>query len=53
MKALRLQVTLTQDLMGEAVQISLSYGITAYDGCYFSIISGGRCPLRYFLLQIA
>ena len=45
LKALRLQVTATKDLMTEAVQIGLDYGITAYDGCYVALSEKIGAPL--------
>ncbi|BAS57316.1 hypothetical protein NIES2135_33270 [Leptolyngbya boryana NIES-2135] len=37
LKALRLQVASTQNLMEEAVEIGLNYGISAYDGSYVAL----------------
>jgi predicted nucleic acid-binding protein len=45
LKALRFQVTSTKDLMNEAVQIGLDYGITAYDGCYVALSKQVIAPL--------
>ena len=45
MKALRFQVTSTKDLISEAVQIGLDYGITAYDGCYVALSEKVTAPL--------
>jgi len=45
LKALRFQVTSTRDLMNEAVKIGLSYGITAYDGCYVALSQQVSAPL--------
>jgi predicted nucleic acid-binding protein len=45
LKALRFHVTSTKDLMSEAVQISLEYGITAYDGCYVALSEKVAAPL--------
>lgn len=45
LKALRLRVTSTKDLIGEAVQIGLSYGITAYDGYYVALSQQVGAPL--------
>jgi predicted nucleic acid-binding protein len=45
LKALRFHVTSTKDLMSEAVQIGLEYGITAYDGCYVALSEKVTAPL--------
>ena len=45
LKALRFQVTSTKDLMTQAVQIGLDYGITAYDGCYVALSQQISAPL--------
>lgn len=45
LKALRFHVTSTKVLMGEAVKIGLSYGITAYDGCYVGLSQQVAAPL--------
>ncbi|MEG4322914.1 MULTISPECIES: type II toxin-antitoxin system VapC family toxin [unclassified Microcoleus] len=45
LKALRFQVTSTKDLISEAVQIGLDYGITAYDGCYVALAEQVTAPL--------
>lgn len=45
LKALRFQVTSTKDLIAEAVQIGLEYGITAYDGCYIALSQQVDAPL--------
>lgn len=45
LKALRFQVTSTKDLLTEAVQIGLDYGITAYDGCYVALSQQVGAPL--------
>ena len=45
LKALRLQATPTKDLMIEAVQISVDYDITAYDGCYVALSEKIGAPL--------
>ncbi len=45
MKALRLQVTSTKDLLTEAVQIGFDYNITAYDGCYVALSQQVSAPL--------
>jgi predicted nucleic acid-binding protein len=45
LKDLRFQVTATKDLMIEAVQIGLDYGITAYDGCYVAVSQQVSAPL--------
>jgi predicted nucleic acid-binding protein len=45
LKALRFRVTSTKDLMTEAVQIGLDYGVTAYDGCYVSLSRQVSAPL--------
>ena len=38
-------MTSTKDLITEAVQISLDYGITAYDGCYVALSQQVSAPL--------
>ncbi|PSB02017.1 type II toxin-antitoxin system VapC family toxin [Merismopedia glauca] len=45
LKALRFQVTSSKELMAEAVQIGLDYGITAYDGCYVALSHQVSAPL--------
>lgn len=45
LQALRFQVTSTKNLMAEAVQIGLGYGITAYDGCYLALSQQVSAPL--------
>ena len=45
LQALRFQVTSTKNLMAEAVQIGLDYGITAYDGCYVALSQQVSAPL--------
>ncbi len=45
LESLRFQVTSTKDLMTEAVQIGLDYGITAYDGCYVALSRQVSAPL--------
>ena len=45
LKDLRFQVTSTKDLITEAIQISLEYGITAYDGCYVALSQNLEVPL--------
>lgn len=45
LKALRFQVISTKDLITEAVQIGLDYGITAYDGCYVALSQQVSAPL--------
>ena len=45
LKALGFQVTSTKELMSEAVQIGLDYGITAYDGCYVALSEQVTAPL--------
>jgi predicted nucleic acid-binding protein len=45
LKALRFQVTSTKELMTQAVQIGLDYGITAYDGCYVALSQLVSAPL--------
>lgn len=45
LKALRFQVISTKDLITEAVQIGLDYGITAYDGCYVALSREVSAPL--------
>ncbi|WP_353120925.1 type II toxin-antitoxin system VapC family toxin [Planktothrix agardhii] len=45
LKALRFQVISTKDLISNAVQIGLDYGITAYDGCYVALSEQVKAPL--------
>jgi predicted nucleic acid-binding protein len=45
LKALRFQVRSTKDLMEEAVEIGLDYGISAYDGCYVALSRLVNAPL--------
>lgn len=45
LKALPLRVVSTVDLMQEAVNIGLNYGITAYDGCYVALSEQVNAPL--------
>ena len=45
LKDLRFKVTSTKDLITEAIQISLKYGITAYDGCYVALSKQIKVPL--------
>ena len=45
LKALRFQVFSTKDLLADAVQIGLDYGITAYDGCYVVLSKQVSAPL--------
>ena len=45
LKDLRFKVTSTKDLITEAIQISLNYGITAYDGCYVALSQNLGVPL--------
>ncbi|NER94052.1 MAG: type II toxin-antitoxin system VapC family toxin [Symploca sp. SIO1B1] len=45
LKSLRFHVTSTKDLMAEAVQTGLKYGITAYDGCYVVLSQKVSAPL--------
>jgi len=45
LKALRLQVTSTKELMIAAVKIALDYGITAYDACYVVLSHQVGAPL--------
>ena len=45
LKDLRFKVTSTKDLITEAIQISLKYGITAYDGCYVALSQNLGVPL--------
>jgi predicted nucleic acid-binding protein len=45
LKQLRFQIAIAKDLMTEAVQIGLSYGITAYDACYVSLSRQANAPL--------
>lgn len=45
LKDLRFQVTSTKDLIVEAIEISLQYGITAYDACYVALSHQFKIPL--------
>ena len=45
LKDLRFQITSTKDLITEAIQISLKYGITAYVGCYVALSQNLGVPL--------
>lgn len=45
LKALPFQVSSTANLMEEAVNIGLTYGITAYDACYVALSQQVQAPL--------
>lgn len=45
LKALPLRVVSTAELMEEAVNIGLNYGITAYDACYVALSQQVSAPL--------
>lgn len=45
LQALRFQVTSTKELMIEAIQTSLDYGVSAYDGCYVALSQRVGAPL--------
>jgi len=45
LQSLPFQVTSTKDLIADAVQIGLGYGITAYDGCYVALSDRASMPL--------
>lgn len=45
LKALRFQVISTKELISSAVEISLNYNISAYDGCYVALSQQVNAPL--------
>lgn len=45
LKALRFQVTPTQQLIVKAADLALKYGITAYDACYVALSEQVGAPL--------
>lgn len=45
LKALPLHVVSTAELMADAVTIGLTYGISAYDGCYVALSQQVTAPL--------
>jgi predicted nucleic acid-binding protein len=45
LEALRFQVISTKNLMVDAIQIGLNFGITAYDGCYVALSKQVGAPL--------
>lgn len=45
LKLLRLTATSTADLILEALTISVSYGISAYDACYVALSQRNNVPL--------
>ena len=45
LKALPLRVVSTADLMADAVNIGLAYGISAYDACYVALSNGVSATL--------
>lgn len=45
LKDLRFQVTSTKDLIVEAINLGLRYGITAYDACYVTLSHQLKVPM--------
>ena len=45
LKALPLQSVVTKDLIADAIQISLDYGISVYDSCYIALSQRVSVPL--------
>jgi predicted nucleic acid-binding protein len=52
LKALRLRVVSTADLMEEAVSIGLTYGISAYDGSYVALSRQVSAPVLTLDLRL-